>query len=335
MMKYMTIVTLFVAALIASCSFEAAIPKYVFGKDTPPELLDVRAVSPLEMRFTFSEPVTLQTIAFAPEAVVQETLDGDTVVVRFESPYEIGTEVTADLLVCNTAGGTLEAVFTFGAFNDRMPEFLITELRTELSKPRVEFIELYMTTGGNLAGARLFVASNGIKLPVYEFPAVEVREGEYVLLHMRSPDYINAVNEAGEDLAAVTSDDKKVQADCPPTVRDLWLPVNKEVLRKSDVVYVTGQTGRVIDAAAFCDKVKEAGKWDANPAFEEALSFLVEAGAWMVEGGGGIESVFDSNGTTATRTICRREAAGDTNTAQDWYKSATSKASPGKANAAP
>jgi hypothetical protein len=292
------------------------------------------------VRFLFSEPVGVVSLTFDPPAGSLNLMDqvdgksaGETVTVHLETPYPAGTKVTVDIVARNEDGNTLEAVLAFSAFNDHVPVFQINELRTETSKPRVEFIELKMLSAGNLAGVRLFIASNGTDKPVYELPAVEVGKGEYVLIHPRTPDYIKGIDELGNNLALSTADDAKAQADCPQDVRDLWLPENKEVLRKSDAVYLMDQMDNVIDAVVFCDKTKEAEKWGGNPHFLNAMEMLTDSGAWVgTVGEPNIDDVFDSNGTSPTNTISRRENAGDTNTATDWYKSGTSKASPGKPN---
>jgi hypothetical protein len=95
------------------------------------------------------------------------------------------------------------------------------------------------------------------------------------------------------------------------------------------------QTDTVIDAVVFCDKAKEAEKWGGNPNFINAMEILAASGAWIGAIDAGIAGTFDSGGTSPTNTISRRENSGDTNAAQDWYKSGTGKASPGKANIQP
>jgi hypothetical protein len=335
-MKRISIFVFCIVVFIAACSFEAAVPKYAGSSGTPPELLAVRASSSSEVNFLFSEPVTVVSLTLDPPADVVDSANGETVSIRLDTPYAVGTKVTVDILVRKEDGNTLEAVITFSAFNDRVPAFEINELRTEMSKPRVEFIELKMLSAGNLAGIRLFIASNGTAVPVYELPAVEVDEGDYVLIHPRNPDYINGLDELGSDLSLSTADDAKAQADCPPDVRDLWFPENKETLRKSDAVYFMDQQDNVIDAVVYCDKTKEAEKWGANPNFISAMEILTASGAWTgTSGVSGIGNVFDSSGTSPTNTINRREHHSDTNTAEDWYKSGTGKASAGKTNVLP
>jgi hypothetical protein len=321
-----------IVVFVAACSFEAAVPKYTSGAGSPPELIAVHTASASEVQFLFSEPVSVVSIVFDPPTGLTNSADGETVNIHLDAPYIVGTKVTVDILVRNENGDTLEAVLSFSVFNGRVPAFRINELRTEMSKPRVEFIELKMLSDGNLAGVRLFAASNGTDTPIYEMPAVEVSKGEFVLVHLRTPDYINGVDELGDDLTLSTADDPKAQADCPQNMRDLWLPGSKEILRKSDAVYFMDQMDTIIDAVVFCDKLKEGEKWSINPNFINAMDILTGSGVWT---GDGIDGAFDSGGTSPTNTISRHENSDDTNTAKDWYKSGTGKASPGKANTQP
>jgi hypothetical protein len=325
------------AALFGACSFEAAIPKYSGRKDAPPEIQAARSISPEELRLEFSEPVTVVSLSFDIELTVEETaVLGTEVSIRFAESLSIGQRVTADIVVQNAAGSTLEAIVPFTAFNNRVPEMLINEVRSEASAPRLEFIEFKTTTAGNLAGIRLFAASNGIEMPIYEFPPVEVAADEYVVLHIRSPDYINTVDELGDDLSLSTSDDPKAQADCPRDARDLWVPSNKELLRKSDGVFLRDQRDTIIDAVMFYDKKKETDKWKNNPGsnMQKALALFEEAGAWAGTLTGQPEdlaALFD-NQSSATNTLCRKESEPDTNSIADWYLCGSSKASPGKPN---
>ena len=330
-----TIFTVVTVALLGACSFEAAIPKYAGRKDAPPEILAARSVSPEELLLEFSEPVTVVSLAFDLELTVEESVvTGAEVAIRFAEPLAIGQKVTADIVVQNAAGSTLEAIVPFTAFNNRVPELLINEVRTESQKPRVEYIEFKTSTAGNLAGIRLFVASCGTELPIYEFPPVEAAAGEYIVLHLRSPDYINAVDELGDDLTLSTSEEAKAQVDCPRDARDLWLPSNKELLRKSDGVFLRDQRDTIIDAVLFYDKKKDIEKWDTNTTMHNAQALLGEAVAWTDVGPDGTPSLdaFFNNQSSPTNTLCRREGEPDTNSLADWYLCGSSKASPGKPN---
>ena len=154
------------------------------------------------------------------------------------------------------------------------------------------------------------------------------------MLHLRSPDYINAVDELGDDLTLSTSEEAKAQVDCPRDARDLWLPSNKELLRKSDGVFLRDQRDTIIDAVLFYDKKKDIEKWDTNTTMHNAQALLGEAVAWTDVGPDGTPSLdaFFNNQSSPTNTLCRREGEPDTNSLADWYLCGSSKASPGKPN---
>jgi hypothetical protein len=82
--------------------------------------------------------------------------------------------------------------------------------------------------------------------------------------------------------------------------------------------------------------------WWIKGEFASAAELLSTEGAWRPASGDFIESsgiaspseaVLTKNvGTAATRSISRDEAVPDSNTADDWYVTATSNATPGKLN---
>jgi hypothetical protein len=201
----------------------------------------------------------------------------------------------------------------------------INELRTEYSKPKSEFIEFKVMERGNLGALRVFVAGNNKNPLLYEFPSIEVAAGEYVTLHLRTIEE-DCRDELGSNLA------ESGGTDSSPTARDLWIPGNTKLLRKTDVIYLLDQDDNVVDAVMLSES---ADAWWNRDYFAEAAEFLFNKGAWASPDGK-IPSPADavrSAGTTNTRTICRDETIlTPSGTAADWYITATSSATPGKPN---
>jgi hypothetical protein len=209
-----------------------------------------------------------------------------------------------------------------------MPALLITEIRTEYSKPKVEFVEFKALTAGNLGAMRLFIAGTGMDSPFFEFPPVNVRAGEYVVLHLRSlsPE---CVDETGDNLALVPyTRDNEAQADA----RDFWYPdAKKHTGKKGDAIFLMDQDDRILDGVIFSDT---ADAWWKDEKLARAAELLAAGSAWTA-GSGDIPGPADavlSRDATATRTISRNEAVPDSNTAADWFITATSNATPGKPN---
>jgi len=286
--------------------------------------LNCRAVSEDEIEFEFSQPVTVKSLSFEPAVEIASIQDGSTVRVRLEKRTEPGILFTADLLAEDEKKNTINVLVSFRSRNNRIPPLVINELRTENSKPKAEFIEFKMMSDGNLGAVRVFIASNSKEPMVYEFLPVEVKNGEYVVLHLRTTEE-GCVDEYGSDLTASRGTNSST------TARDFWAPGNVKLLRKTDAVYLLDQDDRVLDAVMLSEN---QDAWWSKDYFAEAADFLFSQGAWKTTDGrvcGPQDSVI-SAGTTNTRTICRNEKTDNSNTAADWYITATSSATPGGAN---
>ena len=198
------------------------------------------------------------------------------------------------------------------------PELLINELRTESSGNRVEFVEFKMLSAGNLGGLRVFIYRSGASTPTeFEFPSLEVKEGEFTVLYLRTPGNINA--------------------DSSPTAHNFWIPGNTSLLNKTGAVYVQDQDGRVLAAVMLSERPYPSW-WEGSSRnhFSRIAAFLFEQGAWKSQGGGvatpGDAVITSPVGTAATRSFSRDETVANTNTAADWYITANNGATPGMPN---
>jgi hypothetical protein len=309
---------------LSACSTESAIQKALGISASAPVFLGYKAVSPGEIDFHFSLPVEVSSMVFDPTLNIKSVTGGKTVQVHLDRPAVEGERITANILVEDEEGNTLDVLVPFRARNARLPSFTITEVRTEYSKPKVEFVEIKTKTPGNLGALRLFLASTSMDTPVWEFPPVEVGANEYIVIHLRSLEE-GLVNETGTDLAASGG------TEALPTARDFWVPENSEKLRKTDAVFFLDQDDRILDAVLLCENETE---WSKKEFMRAAAELLASQEAWAAAEGGvpGVQDAVASKNTTATRSISRYEALPDRNNKDDWYITAGSKASPGKAN---
>jgi hypothetical protein len=290
-----------------------------------PVFLGCKAVSGTEVDFEFSAPVKVLSLCFSPAFEVETVEEGSTVRVTFGGGLGPGERMTADLVAEDEAGNTINVLVPFRARNSRLPPLLINELRTEYSKPRVEFIELKLLGTGNLGALRVFAVGNKNPL-LYEFPPVEAAAGEYVVLHLRTIEE-GCRDECGADLA------ESGGTDALATARDFWIPGTAKLLHKTDAVYVMDQDDTIIDAVILAEVVEP---WWNKDVFAEAAALFLEKKAWKTADGK-IPAPSDAVDTgpvktAATKSISRNEGAEDTNTAADWYVTAASGATPGKQN---
>ncbi|MDR2792880.1 MAG: hypothetical protein LBB61_04335 [Treponema sp.] len=330
-MKRLFFVIMGTAALFCACSssnIETALQEAfgVTAHASAPVFLGCRTISAHEIRFQFSLPVTLLSARFSPDMEVESVINGTDVAITVRESAAAGEQVTADILVEDEHKNTLNVLTLFRIRNDRLPSFVITEIRSETSKPKGEFVEINMLSDGNLGALRMFAATNGMDAPVFECEPVEVEEGEYVVIHLRTYED-GSVNEYGTNRAEAAA------ADAQSTARDFWLSDAAEKLRKTDAVFFLDQDDAVLDAVLFSAN----GTWGSKTFSDNvanAAQLLEEHGAWTTASGGLLspDDAFSSASTTATRTICRKEGAADTNTAADWYITVSSGATPGKPN---
>jgi hypothetical protein len=330
-MKYMySLLAVIYSIFCTGCSYatygtEAA--AQILGKSSEaPVFISCKAVSETEIDFMFSLPVKVTSLHFSPEIQPDVIENGSTVRVSFNGGLGLGEQVTADLLAEDDNGNTINVLVPFRSRNDRLPSLLITEIRTEYTKPKCEFIELKTLEAGNLGALRVFVAGNYKAPLIYEFPSIEVAKGEYITLHLRTTEEGSNRDELGHNL------DYSGGADSSPTARDIWIPGNSELLHKTDAVYLLDQDDSVVDAVMFSEN---ADSWSGKAYFTEAAEFLYNAAAWKSPD----NKICDSSNavrsarTTTSRTICRDETLGkDSDTATDWYITVNSGATPGKPN---
>jgi len=312
--------------LLGSCSTgEGAVAALLLGSSSQaPMFLDHRTISENEIEFEFSLPVRVTSLKFDPHLEVISIENGSTVRIKLEESNEPGMMFTADLLAEDEKKNTINVLIPLRTRNNRMPELVINEVRTEYSNPRVEFIELKMKKAGNLGAMRIFMAGGSQKPTIYEFSPVEVKMNEIVVLHLRKRE-----DECRDEYGGNLSESGGTGSS--PEARDFWVPGTAKLINKTGVVYVMDQDSNILDAVMFSEK---PDPWWTKDYLAEAAEFLFSQGAWKSSDGKvcGPADTLSSSGVTATRTICRDETAADTNTSKDWYITVTSGATPGKPN---
>jgi hypothetical protein len=298
----------------------------VGNRSQAPVFLGYRAVDEQTLLFYFSQPVEVLSFISDPPLPVESIEYGEVVQVNLSYSIPGGVPYTADILVKDNGGNTLNLLIPFRSRNNLLPRILINELRTEYGKPKTEYVELKVLETGNLGALRLFIAGN-IKRPmVFEFPPVEVSEGQYVVIHLRTVEE-GVVNESAGDPSLSGG------ADTTSNSWDFWIPGTEKLLHKTDAVYLMDQDDNIVDAVMMSEN---PDPWWAKEHFVQAADLLYRQGAWISADGkipGPANAVITFSIKTAmTRSISRDETVPDSNSAADWYITATSAATPGAAN---
>jgi hypothetical protein len=313
--------------LFASCSTEGNIQQILGTTVQAPVFLDCRSVSSGEIIFSFSDPVRVVSLNFDTALGIESIEEGRELRVTLADKPGEGKKIVADILVEDSNRNSLNVIVPFRTRNNRMPALVLNEIRTEYTKPRLEFVEFLALESGNLGAMRFFIAGHSLTTPVYEFPPAEVNAGEYIVLHLRTAEE-GCVDETGTNLAL--SSGYEAQDDA----RDFWIPGSSKLIHKSDALWLMDQDNRILDAVMLYDNPKD---WDKYAS--AAAEFLGLKKAWLpLNGDAGVNwipnsaSAVISTGTTATRTICRDQDLPPGPRAGNWYITANSSATPGKRN---
>jgi len=317
--------------IICSCSTPEAVTAKMLGSSSQTLTFEnCRAVSEEEIEFTFSGAVSVKNLIFYPDIQVVSVENGSTVKVKLEGSPPPGTIITADLLAEDDKKNTINVLVSLRSRNERMPDLVINEICTEYANPaagkKAEFIELKMMSDGNLGAMRLVINgnTNAAMQTIYEFPPVEVKKDDYIVLHLRTF-YPESKDELGGDIS------ESGGLNSSPSARDFWIPGSDKLIHSTSFIYLLDQDDNVINAVLISDKT---AAWWEKAHLAEAANFLFAKNAWQSVSGN-VYSPADaviSAGTTNTRTICRDETMENTNSAADWYITDTSSATPGGKN---
>ncbi|MDR2747572.1 MAG: lamin tail domain-containing protein [Treponema sp.] len=320
-----TLIGMAALCVCVSCSVEETI-EVLGNRSQAPVFLGCRAASGQTLQFRFSQPVEVLSFIANPPLPVESVENGEVVQVNLSAGIPGGEPYTADILVKDEGGNTLNVLIPFRSRNERLPRLLINELRTEYSKPKTEYVELKTLEAGDLGALRLFIPGNTKTPMVFEFPPAEVAAHQYIVIHLRTVED-GVVNETGGDPSLSGGADTAVNS------WDFWIPNSEKLLHKTDVVYLMDQDDNIIDAVMMSEN---PDPWWTKDHFVEAADLLYRQEAWASADGeipGPADAVVTFNIKTAmTRSISRDETVPDSNGAADWYITATSGATPGTVN---
>ena len=301
-----------------------------------PKLIDFSIQGKHQLQMTFSQKVEItdiritDTTASAEQFAGTSTMPAETEVtdngdgtwqynLTFTEEFTCGSSYVLYGVVEDSYGNTLSFSSGFAGYNDNLPVIVLNEVRTEYSKPKLEYIELYVLEDGNLGGM-VMEAYYGTKSNTFIFPAADVHQGDYIVLHMRTVDE-TAVDET-EDITACTAPDSCASA------RDFWYQSEVKALGKTGVILLKErENGALCDALLYAESSKSYWPQDI---MKTAAQSAYLAGIWT--GSAETSDAVCSDRCTTTRTLSRQNYS--EKGASAWIVVATSCATPGAANSA-
>jgi len=310
----------------AGCAQDPSIAAYPTADLRPPGLLDAGPSSSRKVLLHFDEAVTpvAGSIAIEPPAAVSGSAEGETLVVDFGSEQSPGADYALVGEVDDLRGNRTRFLIRFVGWNDRAPPLMLSEVQTgknsSKTKPHRDFVELEAMADGNVGGEELSWTSS-VKSAAYRFPGIEVKKGDYIVLHLAPEGIPDERDELGSDLSASGG------IDATAAGRDLWCS-SMGLPDASGAVSLCVRPGSPpMDGLFYADDGK-SGALDDNK-LSEMLSSLSSAGAWPLSGASPAwEDGVPWNGSAA-RSLCR---SGSGKGPAGWYVCASGDQSPGAPN---
>lgn len=253
-------VCLFVVPL--SCKITPEGVDIIGGDYNPPILKEITVLDNYSIRLDFSEPVKIKSSVVSPfiedisdsfehsftsdlspalaaatgqygylEAKLEYQNDNRNILYTLKESTVVGKKYEIYGVVEDYIGNSLTFCIPFTGFNSKVAGMIMTEIRSvpDTKNNMQEFIEFLVVNEGNLSGLKMKF-SGGEKVD-YDFPPVDVKKGDIIVLHTESGNS-NCKDELGDDLTL------SVHNDAYDNARDLWTGFTKGVLGTYDDVVV-------------------------------------------------------------------------------------------------
>lgn len=285
------------------------------GDFTSPKITAFRTISSNEAELVFSEAVTLSSCSVRPLSDANESpmstsfvSDGNVIKITMPEGTAVGEDYVLEGVTEDANGNSLNFGVNFKGKNDNPARLIMTEVRNAygirsikgLKVHRSEFVELYVLKSGNLAGLEIYSAADG-DAKKYEFPAINVNKGEYVVVHMRTvnkegPDGEGMISETGDNLSLSTHEDSQ------NGVRDLWSANTENVFAPSDIVVLRETESHAVQDAILFAK-SDLEEWSADAT--ALVADIEAAGVWQ----GGFEPADAISSDLVTTSAATRSYA--------------------------
>lgn len=319
------------------------------GDFTVPTLTSCSLADAEHVHLTFSKAVDAQFLSLCESdgreiAVTVEQKDNEVLVLKTAESLSVGKHFVLAGEIADRHGNTLTFSLPLNGYNDRVPSLAITEVRNlwRNSNDQSEYVEILCLTEGNLSGIEFDNAYKAGKKK-YVFPSVEVKAGEYIVLHLQTltddSGEVKAglVDEQGSNLSLCTINPKE----CLNSARDLWALSTDKTLGATDIVLLrnTNDGGSIVDALVYKTKGKE-GQWSTY--YDSLAQEIAASGVWKNAEGENcccLDCAADISElkTAYTKSLSRKKvhlltAQNLCSKSSDWAVTQSSGFTPGKAN---
>lgn len=299
----------------------------------PPVFLGIETRDARTVLLRFDERVAAlpKSIAVSPEMPIEKIeAAGSTIIVTLGADQKVGSEYTIEAAAEDLRKNSTTLLTHFYGYNPSVPAVLINEFISRGSGSHPDLVELYVKSDGNMAGVCACNGTTDFFQERFIFPSIEVKAGDYILLHWKPQGVPEEINETADKAASGG-------LDASPQAFDEWVPRGTGLGSNSGVISLYASPGgSLIDAVLFCNRTSQSDESYTGFGSKEMLqqaTQLVEEGGWKTKAEAvAPEDAVNPDGTTSTRSLCRSSLSADTDAASDWHIVPTRKATFGSIN---
>lgn len=320
--------TMTLLLLAASCaqSPDIWVPREV--DFTPPRMVACDRDGTNSVILRFDKPVH-ELLITPPQGVINHQSEDDLVFrLSFSVEPEPGAEWVLKVQASDRAGNSSMSLVAVYGINPRLPAVRLNELSINGSNTKPDYIEILALSDGNLAGLVAALGKPADGESYYTFPSVEVRKGDYILLHAKPQGISQEKDETKnkwESGGLLSS----------PTAWDFWWRGGKGLSGTNGVVVLLDNPrGRCLDAVVYTNRTSASDDryrgWGSS-AMLQRVEWLQGLDGWEPSSTDDLvpEDAVNSAYTTSTRTLNRKNTGSGK---AAWFTGASGTATPGAVN---
>ncbi|MBO6177234.1 MAG: hypothetical protein J6O39_06810 [Treponema sp.] len=206
--------------------------------------------------------------------------EGNCIRIRFSEKTKTGCAYVMEGSAADDSGNSVTFSIPFTGWNENPAVLVLNEVRNSYgtvkengsSVHKTEFAEVFVLKGGNLSGLEICSLCDGEEKK-YVFPPVEVSQGEYITVHMRTPENTASCPDDGKGTVSETGTDLSLSThiDSCDSARDFWAENTKTVFADTDIIMIRDGS-KIYDCLYYAKSSFEGWKEKQAPEAKKILN---------------------------------------------------------------
>ncbi|WP_028972763.1 hypothetical protein [Spirochaeta cellobiosiphila] len=280
--------------------------------DTKPAELLTWNLKDRKMMLSFDEAISQGDFNLDQLKVDSMEIEGDTITLTL--PGNRGADKLTGTVNDQNDNETF-FILPFYYSNPNLPNIIINEFTTKGSKTHPDMVEFYCLTSGNIESLTFYIGVKSNYTNRYIFPSLEVKAGDYILLHLKPEGIEGEINE-------YTSQSESIGIDHCDTAWDLWVDEATGLSANNGILALyNNPNGNILDGVYYTNRSSENmdkySGFGSKKTLEQA-NILYKNEQWEFDSLSPDYGIRSTN-STSTRSICRSSDFIDTNGTGDWH----------------